>query len=48
MIAPLEKLIDWSSVQVMTLMMPAKEVPPDFRPTNATLRVTGGHHPESR
>jgi len=25
MIAPLEKLIDWSSVQVMTLMMPAKE-----------------------
>ena len=25
MIAPLEKLIDWSTVQVMTLMMPAKE-----------------------
>jgi hypothetical protein len=25
MIAPLEKLIDWSSVQVMTLMMPAKK-----------------------
>ena len=25
MIAPLEELIDWSSVQVMTLMMPAKE-----------------------
>jgi pimeloyl-ACP methyl ester carboxylesterase len=25
MIAPLEKLIDWSAVQVMTLMMPAKE-----------------------
>src|SRR5213594_3943997 len=25
MIAPLEKLIDWSSVQVMTLLMPAKE-----------------------
>jgi hypothetical protein len=26
MIAPLEKLIDWSTVQVMTLMMPAKEI----------------------
>jgi pimeloyl-ACP methyl ester carboxylesterase len=25
MIAPLEKLIDWSSIQFMTLMMPAKE-----------------------
>src|SRR4051812_39615124 len=25
MIAPFEKLIDWSSVQVMTLMMPAKK-----------------------
>ena len=25
MIASLEKLIDWSAIQVMTLMMPAKE-----------------------
>ena len=47
MIAPLEKLIDWSSVQVMTLMMPAKEYDwrleealrflqgPDFVPTDS-------------
>jgi len=25
MIAPLEKLIDWSAIQLMTLMMPAHE-----------------------
>ena len=47
MIASLEKLIDWSSVQVMTLMMPAKEYDwrleealrflqgPDFVPTDS-------------
>src|SRR6266513_6195790 len=47
MITPLEKLIDWSSVQVMTLMMPAKEYDwrleealrflqgPDFVPTDS-------------
>src|SRR5882762_7082896 len=47
MIAPLEKLIDWSAVQVMTLMMPAKEYDwrleeavrflkgPDFVPTDS-------------
>src|SRR4030095_2466455 len=47
MIAPLEKFIDWSSVQVMTLMMPAKEYDwrleealrflkgPDFVPTDS-------------
>ena len=47
MIAPLEKLIDWSSVQVMTLMMPAKKYDwrleealrflkgPDFVPTDS-------------
>ena len=47
MIAPLEQLIDWSSVQVMTLMMPAKEYEwrleealrflkgPDFVPTDS-------------
>ena len=47
MIAPLEKLIDWSSIQVMTLMMPANEhnprleealrflKSPDFLPTDS-------------
>ena len=47
MIAPLEQLIDWSSVQIMTLMMPAKEYDwrleqalrflksPDFVPTDS-------------
>ena len=47
MIASLEKLVDWSSVQVMTLMMPAKEYDwrleealrflkgPDFVPTDS-------------
>ena len=46
MIAPLEKLIDWSAIQVMTLMMPAKKYDwrleealrflkgPDFVPTD--------------
>ena len=38
MIASLEKLIDWSSVQVMTLMMPAKEY--DWRLEEA-LRFLG-------
>jgi len=39
MIAPLEKLIDWSAVQVMTLMMPAKEY--DWR-LEETLRFLKG------
>ena len=51
MIAPLEKLIDWSAIQVMTLMMPANEhnprleeavqflKGPDFIPTSQPAQV---------